>query len=1535
MSAGNYDLKVVFTDGTTTVLQGAVQVLGSGENILADSYRSDNYDQTGKYIYIELSGWNLKPAALSYTANVYGTEYELKYINHRPTYQGAVVKLEKGDWPTQEYEYYEITSKEATRQTEVTCYLNPQNEVYYLDYNCITGNMEAAISKGANTDGRSIPVTAKSGYGTEGTVIATGSMVTTDGYGTFKLTDSNGNAFPSTTGNYYLEFTVDDQVYGRNLYINEYDISSYSTVATAEGSNVEVATDSADINYNCYVDSETGHKVMLTGASEGAATVEQQETVEYAASAKKFELNYVYASWDSKTQIEVHISTDNVSTSDKYTVALYDEDGNEVSGLKTEVGYRYSDSIDLIVTGLKYENAYRKYYVKVTHNSYGDPVNSSGEKYYTDSKGELKDIGYSIFNSRSLVDYGRRMSGMGLERSEFPTTVYVYRPYSTDVIYKTVVTENMTSDGWYYFQEELLNSLPDKDGIYDIVCQDSADNAGGHSGEILGQYIPVVWGWTYEADKSTLHVNDASEKTAVITVSGCYENPTYETTDASILTVKADETDPKKAIVTAVGVGSAYVIIEADGYMKYAQFEVTRKAFLEGLELNVQTMNLSVGEEAELTASVVPAEAYTEDVIFSFSVTDAEGNESDVVSITHDGTSNIASILANKAGTAKVTATATNSVTRETKTTSCNIIVKNAFSIEEKQALIENAGTQYVLLNTFPNATVTLKDIGVPAAEEYDGHWEWIDESIKLTADDTAPIQYFSAKYEEEGYEAFTVFLPVAVSQLTAVSVVGDSNTVVSGDSASFEALGKYKGYQPTDDEFEDAFTYQWTAAGTAPAVTIAEGTDRAKTIELTAKEVEKAVSQVMNLVVTVNGKEFKSAVKVNVIPAPFVDDIEVSVSYNQLDTVIPGEFDEENPITEIVIDSSDISTTKDNVHNTLRLYAVSLAGEQVVQLSKGFKWSSSDSSVVTVKADKNNSMAILTFKKAGSALLHVVAQDGGKFDKEILVTIKDYTPILESNKIALDLYTEGGTVIPVVAQNGNAITSIEILEQDSVTKEWNTSNRLEVNEEDGTFYICGADNYTPDKNESVKAKLKVTTNRYTDENATELAATISVNVKTKPSASLKAVSKANLFYTDANAVYQISSKYEIASVEDITVDDSGNQRGRNEEESGFRLKEVNLIEGKLLFTNGNTLNKDTLADYKSKKSPLCQVTLRVSFAGYTDAADQIITVTVATEEKKPSLKLNDVIIFQGVGESTTQVYDTKAKAEYLLDETYSIVSKTNDVTLTATENGYVSVAYDGSKGVSYKADITSTEWTQTLNLDGKIKVDYAYKQNLVLGSSKITLNKEHNIPNNGTMEIPVMVKNNSTEIQKIVPLVDKNNRALFDNGYLYFDFDKEQQKIYVGLNKGMGTNIKAGTYKVTVNGTVNAGAYDQWLKSATLSITITDKAPTVTLKAKGSIDLVRRTSTEIVYTPTFKNVIAEARGVSLSGGYADYFKARVEDGKIVIAARENSAMSTKITYPVNVDITLDNGAHVTSTVKIKPVNKLPKLTAKMTTATL
>ena len=1476
--AGSYHLEISFIDGTTEMVHDMVMVTEREEEVISSCYVSSEYDQTGEYIYVTMIGNNIAPKTLSYRIEQRGVTYGLSYVNYKKTGNGVVAKLKKEGWIKLADNYDSTFIIEgANEATKVSSVQTINSDIYYVAYNPTKDRVEAAFAAAMEADGKTVNVSLrKEGYVE---VIASGSAVISGGLASIEFKD-----FAMTNGNYFMDFTIDGKEYTK--LVNIWNI----------------------ITYNTYPESVQEEDRLPSG----------QETL--AVNNDKFIINYEYGSWKDENTLQFMVATTATGKNDKYTVILTEPDGEQIQGLTTTIAQKSSYNIYLDVTGLKYQDAPKKFYYKIVHNTLGEPYESDGTApYFRNEYGNYKEFYYSWF---SYLLQDQSCIGIDMARAALPVTVNLYRPYQTEPVKTIEITSKSQLTGRdYYFTRAFCESLPGQDDIYDIICIDANNRVGAWTERTISYQRGV--GWDYTLDKTELYFDDVEKETAIITVTDNKQSPAFKSSNTEVVTVKADPNDPNRGIITAVGSGFAEIVISADNITRHITVSVNRRFAIEAVELNYSAIKLTSGEEAEIIASVLPVQAQTEKYIWSFTME----NAAEAVEFLPNEELGTVVVKAKNlaAGTATLVATLTNTETQQSISSEpCVITVGNTFTDEQQRELVQSAGTKYVLLNTYTKSAATLTDVQAPTG------WTWVDNSIKLQAEDTNPIQYFAATYQQEGYEPFTAMLPVAVSRLTAVSVTGAS-TVSGNGQSSYQAVGIYKGYQPEGEEYTAALSYQWSVTGNPSVAKIVSDTSDKVNVMIRADEVEKKVSQTLSLAASVGGKDFKASLKLNIIPSSSADSIEIKAASEQPATAIPGALENYGgKLTEITVDNSIISNEKNKEQNTLRLDAVAYAGGIKTEPAKGFKWISSDASVIAVKAESGNTGAVLTFKKPGSAVLSVTAQDDGKFVQEILVTVKDYAPVLENNKIALDYYAKSGVVLPMKVAEENRITAVQVLEQDSSTKAWQESEKLMVDNTraaEGIFALKTKQGYQPAGNQSIKVQFKVTT----DKMVKDLPATIALNVKTKPTASLKVFSKANLFYKNAVAIYQLSSKYEIESVEDIT--------GRESTAEGFRLAEsYSPATGKILLDTRGTLNEDNLSAFKAKKSPLCQVTLKVNFAGYTDEADQIIMVTVATEDKKPSLKLNDVTVFEGVGESTTGVFDTKAKTAYVLDSSYSIASSTDGVQLKKTEEGKIQVSYLKNKNISYKAELTSSRWTQPLPLKGKISVNAPGKLEMVLENSKVILNKEYNIQKQGKLEIPVGVKNNSTIIEKVTYQIDKNNRALFDKGYLYLTFSQTEQKLYLGLNKGMGEDIKAGTYKVNLIGHVeygnNSSLYS--LKATTLTITISDKAPTVALKASGSIDLVRRAATAIIYTPTFKNVTAKAKSVTLSGAYAEYFTASVEYGKIVVRAVEGKAMSTKLSYPVKIELTLDNGARLSPIeVKIKPVNKLPKVTAELTKATL
>lgn len=1535
--AGYYNWKVTFTDGTTSLIEDAVLVVDRDEPLVTNVSVAGGYDSTGEYIYLVLYGANLEPEKYNYTVEQYGKNYPVSYVSSKPTYSGVVVKLKKEGWIKCDGNYnYEIQlavdgGTEHTRYSEG--YVSLISGIYYADFNKILYKMEIAITEDLACDGETIQVTLKKGnYYENAEAVAWAEAEVHNNVAYVEFLNEDGTPYAYENGYYWVEilgqYSYSISLYGMNtMSVAEVsDEVESSAVETKEDSSancqeenaytsqitcetvetkavydtekqqetVEVKTTTVDedldtLEYDIITDSKEGNDIAKNAETVISEEVAAQEME--TADTEKFIISDLYGRWNGDAEVSITMNSPSATTKDNYTLVMEDCNGITPAGL-TYTYQCYNGYVTFTVKGLQTQNAAKDYFIKITHNTLGEPYNASGtQAYYTDPRGAYIHLSYGVTSSMSS---NGRTTGISFYKEALPITLKVTKPYSLDVLKEIKITSaSELTNGWYYFTKDFCDSLPDKDVLY-CVTLEKGNGMATDLRWVLGYNGNMQPSWSYKVDKTTLYFNDETAKTATIEVSGNNKKPTFKTSNASAVTVKADANNPNKAVLTAVGVGSAEISITADGVTRRFVVNAARKATLENLAFNQSELVLGMDEVKKLSANVFPAETWSDDLEITFTT-----DNQNVVSIEAESSSEII-VRGLQEGSATITAT----VAGTNVTAQCKVTVEKVFSEEEKVILIADASKNYVLVNAYPQKAATLKDVTLP------GGWSWADNTIALKADNARAVQYYTATYKTEGAQAFTAALPVAVSEITSVNIVG-STAMAAGSDGEYSAVVTYKGYQPNlrENEYAGILSYQWTTEEGKSAYTIQPfGSD----VVVTANAVESDVVQKLICTVKTGENTMQAELAVKVTKLPYVSQISFRIPEEQPENAVSGYEFAGQPVEtpEIVVDVKNI--TKES--NVLKVTAKALAGGQEVEVAKGFKWASSNTAIVAVKADADNSGAVLTFKKPGSAVIYVTAQDDGKYVQELLVNVKDYEPILDS-KVDFDIYVEDGLVLPVKAQNGNDVTAIMVQEQDKNTKEWSNSSKVEVVKTGEEFYIKAKAGYAPGKNEKIKAQFNITTvngGEYTK------AVTISVNAKNKPKASLKVVEKAALVYKTATAVYQVSSAYEIASIEEVNAGE------------GFDLVAY-VPEGNTLVFGAQNLNSETLAAYKAKKSPLCKVDLKVKFKGYTAAADQLLTLTVAIDSKAPALKMKEVTFFSGQSQTATQIN----YGSLVPTGTVSITSKTNGVGLRVADNGDVNVIYSGSKNKSYVAELTSANWTQPITVTGKIKVSQTAKQKLVMDTAKVTLNTAHNIQDNGKLAIGVAIPNNSIEIEKLSYQVDKKNQQLFNNGYLSITFSKKEQKAYIGLNKDMRGNIKTGTYKVNLVGKVMVDGREESLKPTPLTITLTDKAPQVNLKAKGTIDLVRRANTAIMYTPTYKNMTAVTESVTLSGPYADYFRAEVEDGIIYVSAQDGYPMSTKVKYPLNMTLGLDNGEEVTLSTTVKPVCKLPKVKAEVTKATL
>ena len=148
---------------------------------------------------------------------------------------------------------------------------------------------------------------------------------------------------------------------------------------------------------------------------------------------------------------------------------------------------------------------------------------------------------------------------------------------------------------------------------------------------------------------------------------------------------------------------------------------------------------------------------------------------------------------------------------------------------------------------------------------------------------------------------------------------------------------------------------------------------------------------------------------------------------------------------------------------------------------------------------------------------------------------------------------------------------------------------------------------------------------------------------------------------------------------------------------------------------------------------------------------------------------------------------------------------------------------------------------------------------------------------------------------------------------------DGDQRNLIICLND---SGVRSGTYKYKIYGWCKQGETKILrMNPVTLSITVSNKQPSVSLKAKGKITLSNPQNSGVIYTPKISNLTGGIRNAALNGSYASAFTLTdCGDGTYRVELREGAKIS-KGSYKMYFVFTLENDVWVTSkafTVKIE-----------------
>ena len=588
----------------------------------------------------------------------------------------------------------------------------------------------------------------------------------------------------------------------------------------------------------------------------------------------------------------------------------------------------------------------------------------------------------------------------------------------------------------------------------------------------------------------------------------------------------------------------------------------------------------------------------------------------------------------------------------------------------------------------------------------------------------------------------------------------------------------------------------------------------------------------------------------------------------------------------------------KTSIYKEGTLYAAPDAGEIILNISamkngesvsvtKGmFLWSSSDSSIAVVTEQADGSAVL---KVSGSGITSVTAKATDEIGKEceLIVCVGEFTPILEADLLSLNAYSADGVVIPVYANGGNDITKI--------TLNGSSNFRVEKNENGAyvLFVSAGKENAVGTK-ETVKFTAVTEIGKNFDGELT-----VAVNKKL-PKVTFRAIQKANTFYKNAQVIYKVSAAEKI---ENIATGSGGS----------YRVTDYNAATGTLKLNRTGT---DAVAS------------LKVKLEGYKEITQDI---KVAVQVKKPSYTIDEMYLSEGQLSNTTRVMLNKTGKVSLSDDvkaeslTTGVTAKVSDGMLALT------LQSADKKSISYQVKLTSNNWNEPLTLKGKISIGKQPDQ-MLLSENKVIINNAYSSAQYGTVDIDAYVKNSTKRLDNVNITPEVTGMSV--------SFNKEQQQIMISYN---GSELNTGTYKFTLKGVIDGTTTLK--KAATLTVTVADgakadskKKAQVMLSGKGSINLVDREGTSIVYTAKLVNISGTVVDAELvDSEHSGYFKTYVtEDNKIELQAVQDMPMQTKTPYLLRFKVKLNNGITVISPeVKVKAVNKPTKAKASINKATI
>lgn len=818
--------------------------------------------------------------------------------------------------------------------------------------------------------------------------------------------------------------------------------------------------------------------------------------------------------------------------------------------------------------------------------------------------------------------------------------------------------------------------------------------------------------------------------------------------------------------------------------------------------------------------------------------------------------------------------------------------------------------------------------------------WVWKRDSgikdLKLTASDYAPKQIYTAVYRQPEYKELEMPLEVAVTKINKMTLVRTDTenpadsclTQGHGFKAELRIKAVVTGSEVSDQEMESLFSVpEWKTSRNQVSITgdykfqkeIQAGGASTDTVKATLEFA--GVDKPKN-----NVTKFTCSYKVTAVDQPLADRFQIRPAASAANTNLKTEQyqTEQDASDSLCKISVDLEALKVSGNTTDMLELELLAYEKETRLDQpAVSWSTSNAGIASVRQISGRPVLILR-KKGGTAVITATARDRRKHAQSFTVKILDHTPVLEETSFSLNKYKVTGENFTLAAMNGNDIKKVSILEYNKNIKDYGP-------EESGRFYI-DHDLHNTDKdiwtlylnseaakNITAKQSYNCMLRMETDRGSYERKIRITVSA-TKPSASLKVVSKLNLFRNDETqeGIYSISSKYEIGDVTWIPlmeIDPNGEEpyiSGRYDSSSGCLIFSANRVTKK----NYQELLKTGYAGRRG--------TIRVSFKDYdadyefkTRAAD-----VVSKEEAEYTVTPVSVCPSQGLIGRILEIREKDTGKQIFFGENDVLDPVSSGIELERLSNGRVEMTYKGRSSQTVKIRWDSPEYLLPVTLS--VKVNVLPKVQFETGAATIFLNTEAK----NSVTVPLAIQGTDYAPDEVVLTLQGKLKALSESGVIRIDYSEKDQQLRAELLKPEAFDRNA-VYTLKISGKT---AEKVKVADKILSVKIVTGTPAVKVSGKGSINLLERKQTCITYQPTLSNVSDSIERVKILGTSADFFDAWLdESGNVLVYAAEKAPLKASAKYQIRMQFTLGSGYQVTTgVISITPKEKKPGLKTNM-----